>query len=772
MSLYFTLYAKKGFDLNDFFTDNKPDSEKIKLFSSRLRLILTYIVSENSKQKISSPNDNRSESKDISPSFLKTLSEGKLKYFNQQHQLCLTDAGAEEVRDLLNSLEGNPLHHIKTEQHVHVMNEMLYGKAAPLSARNIAIKASAYSALNAFLSLMILTGEDEWMVGFLLDETDGIATEDVSAITFNLIFSTLFAANSLQESRQKRSYELAKAYTLCCVNALNQMKEKQTDEPIILSTSPTPTNSENTTDESLSDDGFQDEDDENKPLLPENKYLVTSEAPKATLPKIIEDHYIKVYKDGNILSFKGAISSEASKQRSYLTLAAAILVSIGLLVLDITTCGVSLAVRLGVGLAGVTLGSIVRYYSKIEQNKTNLFAKEHRPWLTDIFQTELMSELRVYGLQPVDSKIKISSDTVDIKRQVSVDVQNFLLTVDHQTSIKAITERTPADRKIQLKDIKKYIKGHLPKEYEQHHRYFIAECLFQIRENNFAEEAHLIQVERENLFSQPTAEFFAREQAKGITHLHQRIMMYISKTNKNNPEEDWNTKYLCKDLKENRLSLNSPTIEQTQEKIKADLAWNPWIFAWRLCSSPPKEGDSEKRLKEELSWTMGYMYYTFFIYSELWPWHNSEKALDAYYTKRYSGAEKKLTLAMNKNTDTDIALGGSTIFEKFLQKDETQTTNSESSASEPTLRKKTLKEQHRNNNAGVLGSSIISPMATVALYVSYPALAIFADLYGGLLCKVVQAGTCFIASCFFKTAAINHRRNEKQEARRQYQLTS
>ena len=780
LSMYFTLYSEEGFDLKDFYTDDKPDFKKIGLFSSRLRLILRYILSPNSQRKISSSNNETSESNDIPPSLWQSISQGKLKYFNQEHQLCLSDAGAEEVRDLLDSLNQSSTaqSHINTHQDVHVMNQMLYGKAAPLSARNIAIKASAYTALNALLSLMIITGEEQCMVGFLEDEKDEAAMEDASLIEFNLIFSTLFVANSLQESRQKRSYALSKAYTLCCVNALNQIKKEQdqeTDEKVILSPSPTPSNSDNTTDESMSNDGFQDEGDENKPFLSENKNLVTSEVPKATLPRITEKHYKKVYKDGNILSFKGAISSEASKQRSYFTLAAAIVFSLGFLILDIATCAVSLAVRLGIGLGAVAVGSGVRYYSKIEQNKTNLFAKEHRPWLTDIFQTELMSELRVYGLQPVDTTKKISSDTVGVERQVSVDARKFLRGNDNHIQ-----------NKTNLKDIETYIKNNLPKDYKQHNRYFVAECLLQIRETQFNEDHYLIQAERENLFSQPTAEFFAREQAKGITHLHQRIMMYISKTNKNNPEEDWNTKYLCKDLKENRLSLNSPTIEQTQEKIKADLAWNPWIFAWRLCSSPPAESDSEKHLKRELSWTMGYMYYTFFTYSELWPWHNSEKALDAYYTKRYSGAEKKLTLSMNKNTDTDIALGGATIFEKFLQKDEQPSVSSTETAKDevnntnvatstpalPTLRKKTLKEQHRDNNAGVLGASFISPLATVALYASYPALGIFADLYGDLLCKAVQAGTCFIASCFFKTLAINHRRNEKQEARRQYQLAN
>ncbi|MCD8542135.1 MAG: hypothetical protein LRY69_01440 [Gammaproteobacteria bacterium] len=414
-----------------------------------------------------------------------------------------------------------------------MMNEMLYGKAAPLSARNIAIKASAYSTLNAILSLMIITGEEEWIVGFLPEETDGTGTEDASAIAFNLAFSALFAANSLQESRQKRSYELAKAYTLCCVNALNHMQKHSirsqvTDETTISSPSPTPTfESDQTTNESstMSDDAYHEE----TPLLPPNEKIDTPVIRTASLPVITEDHYKKVYKDGNILSFKGAISSEASKQRSYLTLATGIVFSIGFLILDITTLGVSLALRLSLGIAGIAIGSIVRYSSKIEQNKTNLYAKHHRPWLTDIFQSGLIAELSVYGLQPVESNTKMSSDTVGIKRQVSVDAEKFLAESDHQTAIGKIIS-VVTDRKTQLKDLERYIKNHLPNEYQQHnHRYFVAECLFQIRINEFSEDPHLIEGERENLFSPPTAEFFAREQAKGIEHPHQRIMMYISK---------------------------------------------------------------------------------------------------------------------------------------------------------------------------------------------------------------------------------------------------
>lgn len=718
------------------------DRQKLTLFLENLRAIVNALLSDDSKQMLES---NESQSKTNFPAVFHKAQHrlllGKLVYFDSQDKIQLSPQGANEIRTFFANLETQ-----FSLQEAHNFNEYAPQKAAPISCRRVAFNSSVLNSLAMLVSYGLIFEEDNLFSQS--DDPQSILTlESISSILIGLGLSITFITNILKRDKENRTREIIEQYRRTTVKAILAMKP--------------------------------------------DKWPIEKEK----VLKYINNKF-------NVDIFKGSISAESARTRSYYNIVAsaalgtvAVVASLTLFALDCGTLSVSFWIRLGLAVVGGAIVMRVRYWAKEQQNMQKLYAKNHRAALNQTFQKQLIAELTVYGLQPIPSEDGtlplISATTVGVKRQVEVDVENFLkkrtiYSNNNSLSIYDETNEAPhffckkeSDEQL-LRLLKEYVREHMPEEYRSHDAYFVKEFLFQIRQKYLREEKALIDAEREQCFCQPAAHFNAKKDNMSIRKMNQYISVHQAKTDIILPRESEVLTYLHRSLR-----------------------WNPLIFIKTMLNPINKEIDIAQ-VKKKLLYTFSYRMYAAMHFSMM-PWQNNEHILNAYYIQRKERTCRKLA-AKKTPKNSYFHRSSSSLFKEFIESDEkvlpqkvqnvlltkptsefqTENCNSVSTleneypegeldvimpiqkeantkieVTSNEIGKKSLKQQHKDNMAGVFLASILAS-GTTALYILYPILGYTASI---TLDVGTKTASYLGVAAVSKYCGIYFRREAKQAAR-------
>lgn len=398
----------------------------------------------------------------------KYIAGGKLHHFNERNEIVLDKESIDELKAFFDEFE------LASDAHAHEINEYSGDKVSPVSSRRLAALSSGYAFVGCNFAAMI--SDTDEMDPLTDDLTCDEIGNDAISIGFKVVFGYFISANFYKYVRQIRTSDFVLESRLCMIQALSKLKKLK---------------------------GFD----------------------------VTKEHYDNLNSLANVLLVKGNISAQASKVRRRATLAASVAIAIFFYSSDISTMGFALWARLLFAAGFGAVSGSVRYYSKWRQNQKKLYDKQYRMPITIAFSQRVQSELKVFGLDPVDDTVVLRSSTTDQTRWVEVDVKDFI--TDYRSEILSRKEAcfhgkdnpSVKDCETFLKEAKRFAQQNIPPKYQGCWKYFMLEFSLQVRQEYLGEDAEKINGERQEAFGHYYMQFVARQDAKSISRYNQYMLL-------------------------------------------------------------------------------------------------------------------------------------------------------------------------------------------------------------------------------------------------------
>ncbi len=666
------------------------------------------------------------------------LFSGKLSYFDANDKIKLSKRGREELDTLINALKSKGTLKKKDAHHA---NEFSPPKTAPVSSRRIAILSSLLNSLGILAGYEIIFDEDALFLSAEKNSDTIDLIEDSSSVLLATLFSIMIVLNSLKHDKEKRTRKISEQFRKTCINAILQIKENK---------------------------------------------IFDEEKIKNTVKNINNQFNVQI--------LKGVQSSVSAKNRSYYTVglglafgAITVIASVALLLADVSTLSISFWIRLGVAIAATAAVAEIRYRRKKIHNERKLYAKTHRPELNKLVQEELCAYLEACGgLQPADKADIVTGTTVNIKRQVEVDVEDFLNSIkmevkeakNQKQKLLFITNEDQVSRfslslgkdKI-LQYLEEYIRAYIPEKYRLNNQYFVEEFLFQMRIKFLGEKEEIIAGEREQSICIPAIEFIAKADDVSIQKINQSILIYkAQKSKEETSDPETLSKADCEIVLPDELEILA--------RMYSDASWSS-------CASPIDSSTEglKRQIKNKLSYSVFYYIYAAMEF-RIMPWQKNDAVLNAYYVRQHKNTLHKLVIKKTSRAHSSFHHSSATLFKQFILSDlpseektktaeppvhESSSMGSLSSGNETLLLpkttleigKKTLAQQHEDNMQGVRAASLLSSIPS-GLAILYPILQFTGTFDANI---GVKCATYSIGSVLSKYFAIHHRRSVKHAAR-------
>ncbi len=602
--LYYAIYG--GFNQEIYSTQKDVLNQgEQQTFLTNFKAIILNLLSENSAAAVVSAH--------FTPdTYYQTTHNswfiGKEKYFDHDDRICLSRKGVDELRKFLNDLK------INNEDDQRCLNEFVPKKSRALSFRRAALASSALSAFNTFLMFSFLypVEGDALLFNQQLQFDNEAVAEDMVPGFLKVVLVYLLSSMLLKSYSRNRSYDVLSQYRRTSIKAL---------ERIIGS------------------------------LVGKDKSAVCNE----------------INIQFNILIFKSAISAENNRQNANKTAVPALIISTIFAFLDGFSLGATLAIRFAIAAVYSFLLFLTRYLSRVQQSKTKLWAKQHRSIIYATFREQLIAELSIYGLDPVNKDANLSVSDVDVRRTVQDDVEKFMSTYikplsicisrGEQKEVRSITLTLPNQKQLvfQSKEefllkMTSYVRSIISatiendelekilKKYKKHDKYFIKECMWQIRTDCLGESACVVDGERQEVFCQYIADYFSAQDGKGIQRLHQYTVLNNVKSARKKDNQIDNTATRSGQSG----ALPCPRQKWESEDDMTPLLSDQSTTTTETCDTEAgatddidqvQPGSAEYRdpRREYFAKTWNYTYYS--LSCGVMPWQNNDQVLDRYCEK-------------------------------------------------------------------------------------------------------------------------------------------